>query len=142
MALPKQQSQPEPVRFLVVEDEPLIGLDLVTLLEDAGFEVAGPAPSLAAAATEAERVRPHAALVDVNLIDGATGPEIARRLAEAHGTRSVFLTGNPELAEPGAAVGLIRKPYRVEVVAEAALWLAALVRGETPPRPPGVAAVG
>lgn len=126
----------------MVEDEPLIGLDLVTLLEDAGYEVAGPAPTLAAALAEAERFRPQAALVDVNLDDGPTGPEIARRLTALHGARCVFLTGNPELAETGAAEGLIRKPYRVEAVVEAAAWLAALVLGDRRERPAGVDTVG
>lgn len=132
----------EPVRFLVVEDEPLIGLDLVTLLEDAGYEVAGPAPSLAEALAQADAFKPQAALVDVNLVDGPTGPEIARRLAALHGVRCLFLTGNPELADAGAADGLIRKPYKIEVVAEAAAWLAALALGEPRERPAGVAEVG
>lgn len=142
MAVPLAKRSSERPRFLVVEDEPLIGLDLVTLLEDAGYEVAGPATTLHAALAEAERFRPHAALVDVNLDDGPTGPEIARRLFAQHGARCVFLTGNPELTEAGAAEGLIRKPYRVEAVAEAAAWLAALVLGERRDRPAGVDAIG
>lgn len=32
-------------RILVVEDEPVIGMDLVELAETLGFEVAGPATS-------------------------------------------------------------------------------------------------
>lgn len=141
MGQPLQKTVPDPVRFLVVEDEPLIGLDLVTLLEEAGYAVAGPAPTLAAALAQADGFRPQAALVDVNLDDGPTGPEIARRLVAVHGARCVFLTGNPELAEAGAVEGLIRKPYRVEAVAEAAAWLAALALGERRERPAGVAAV-
>jgi CheY-like chemotaxis protein len=142
LASPPATSTPEPVRFLVVEDEPLIGLDLVTLLEDAGYVVVGPITTLAQALAEAEAFRPHAAFVDVNLEDGPTGPEVARRLADRHGARCLFLTGNPELAEAGAADGLIRKPYRVEAVAEAAAWLAALALGDLRDRPAGVDAVG
>lgn len=115
-----------------MEDEPLIGLDLVVTLQDAGYEVAGPAPDLTTALREADRFRPHAAFVDVNLDDGPTGPEVARALYSDYGTRSVFLTGNPELTRTGAAEGLLRKPYRASSLLETAGWLSAGATGDRP----------
>lgn len=135
MTEPRRKSETEPVRFLVVEDEPLIGLDLVTLLEDRGYAVIGPVADLAHALAEAELHQPQAAFVDVNLADGPTGPTVATELTQRHGTRCVFLTGNPELASGGAALGLFRKPYRVEAVAVVADWLAALTADPDAPRP-------
>ncbi|MCM0753538.1 hypothetical protein DEA98_28765 (plasmid) [Brucella pseudogrignonensis] len=50
------------------------------------------------------------AFVDVNLIDGATGPEIGRRLA-ADGVTVVFMPGNPEQLDSGVggALGVINR---------------------------------
>src|SRR5947209_14372115 len=56
-------------RFLVVEDEYVIAADLTASLEALGAEVAGPAPSVAAALTllESEGDRLDGAVLDVNL---------------------------------------------------------------------------
>jgi hypothetical protein len=43
------------------------------------------------------------ALVDVNLVDGPTGPEIGRDLAR-RGCSVIFMTGNPECVENGVEV--------------------------------------
>lgn len=123
----------ERVRLLIVEDEALIGLDLATLLETAGYAVSGPAPDLAAAMRLAEEDRPDVAFVDLNLADGMTGPEVARRLRESFGVRSVFLTGNPEAVPgDGRADGLMRKPFSEDSIVEAANWLSLLARGGQP----------
>ncbi len=55
--------------------------------------------------------RAEVALVDVNLVDGATGPEIGKRLA-ADGVTVVFMTGNPEQLGTGieGTLGVISKP--------------------------------
>ena len=61
-------------RVLIVEDEFLIALDLEATVENMGMEVAG----LATNKEQALQLAPLAdvAFVDVNLSDGATGPEI------------------------------------------------------------------
>lgn len=55
--------------------------------------------------------RAEVAFVDVNLIDGATGPEIGKRLA-ADGVTVVFNAGNPEQLGTGieGTLGVILKP--------------------------------
>jgi len=52
---------------LVVEDMPLVAMELEQVLRDAGFEVVGPAPSLAEALALARSARLDAAVLDVNL---------------------------------------------------------------------------
>jgi DNA-binding response OmpR family regulator len=54
-------------RVLVVEDEFLIAMDLAGLLQGAGFGVAGPVSSVAAALDCIHAERPDAAILDVSL---------------------------------------------------------------------------
>ncbi|MBB6165225.1 hypothetical protein HNQ72_005071 [Rhizobium wenxiniae] len=59
-----------------------------------GYHVA----AVAASRADVARVSgvPDIALVDVNLLDGATGPEIGRNLV-LNGSTVVFMTANPEV---------------------------------------------
>lgn len=52
---------------LVVEDEPLIALDIQMMLEDHGYGVQGPAGSVEAALALLDRARPDLAVLDLNL---------------------------------------------------------------------------
>lgn len=53
--------------ILVVEDQVLIALDLAGTLEDEGYRVLGPAPTVAAALRLLGQERPDAAVLDMNL---------------------------------------------------------------------------
>jgi DNA-binding response OmpR family regulator len=69
-------------RVLIVEDEFFIALDIGQQLEDAGFEVVGPAPSVAKALDLVEEQGCDVAVLDVNL-GGETSEPVARKLQEA-----------------------------------------------------------
>ncbi|PZM09676.1 response regulator [Rhizobium tubonense] len=103
-------------KVLIVEDEMLIALDLEDMVESNGMSVAGIANDMVHAMAAA----PFAdiALVDVNLSDGATGPEIGRMLAEKFGIAVIFMTANPEMVAEGVAgtLGVVRKPVAPRVV--------------------------
>ncbi|MGE7204241.1 response regulator [Sphingomonas sp. NPDC019816] len=104
---------------LIVEDEIFVALDLERILTDAGYQVAG----IAADSRTAFEVAPNCAFafVDVNLRDGATGPEIARRIAQDHGVKIVFVTANPaQIAPDIQALGYIRKPFSEQAILAAA----------------------
>jgi CheY-like chemotaxis protein len=60
----------------------------------------------------AEAERPDAALIDMNLRDGMTGPAICRALTEG-GVRAAFVTGNSEHvpADRAGAVAVVNKPF-------------------------------
>ncbi len=108
-----------PKTALIVEDEIFVALDLERILIDAGYTVAG----IAADADTAMRVAPGCtfAFVDVNLRDGATGPEIAQRIHQQYGVRVVFVTANPsQIEDPAGALGYIRKPFSDEAILAAA----------------------
>lgn len=68
-------------RVLVVEDEPLIGMDVVASLEDAGAEVEGPIATIEEACEIIRNGHFDAALVDANLHGHPVG-EVAAALAE------------------------------------------------------------
>ena len=80
-------------RILIVEDEMLVAMDLESILADSGFEPVG----IAADLTTAEEYFDQSidlALVDLNLRDGLTGPQIGKLLG-ARGVTVLFLTANP-----------------------------------------------
>jgi len=78
-------------RILVVEDEPLIGMDIVAALEDAGATVEGPVASIKETCAVIASSDFEAALVDANLHGKPVGP-IAEALTE-HGVPFAFATG-------------------------------------------------
>lgn len=86
-------------RVLIVEDDPLIAIDLQHVIHDLGYETSGIANSF----ESAKRLAPHSdlALVDVNLVDGATGPRIGQFLAGEFGISVVMVTANPEALADG-----------------------------------------
>jgi DNA-binding response OmpR family regulator len=78
-------------RVLVVEDDFLIGLELATILTDAGADVVGPFQTVQSALAEVEDGKLSAAILDIRLGDGTVEP-VARRLAE-HEVPFLFYTG-------------------------------------------------
>lgn len=108
-----------PATALIVEDEIFVALDLERILTDAGYHVA----AIAADSASALDAAPGCALafVDVNLRDGRTGPDVARRIAHEHGVKVVFVTANPsQIGDPDDALGYIRKPFSERAILAAA----------------------
>jgi len=98
-------------QILIVEDQFLIAM----AIEDAVIELGHHVVGIASNRTDAEKLgdRVDIAFVDVNLLDGPTGPEIGRQLA-LQGCSVIFMTGNPEIVASGVegALGVISKPVR------------------------------
>lgn len=99
-------------RILVVEDDALLGLDIVEQLENAGFEVIGPAISVAKAFRMMEEAGCDAAVLDVNL-----GKETAEPVAielRARGTPFIVLSGYSSDQHPPGFRGApsLSKPAR------------------------------
>jgi CheY-like chemotaxis protein len=106
-------------RIMIVEDEIIVAMDLEATLEDFGFESVGIAADMPAAYRLAA-TNPDVALVDVNLRDGPTGPEIGERLAREFGVTVVFMTANPCMLKNGVpgAIGVLSKPYDARNIKE------------------------
>jgi DNA-binding response OmpR family regulator len=97
--------------ILIVEDEMLVALEMQSILEDHGYQVAGIAVDLQSAMAFADGSI-DLALVDLNLRDGLTGPQIGKRLASEHNSGVLFVTANPKLLGDGIAgtIGVLTKP--------------------------------
>jgi DNA-binding response OmpR family regulator len=120
-----------PARILIVEDEMLVALELENVLLDLGHEPLGIVPDVQAAELYFDEAI-DLALVDLNLRDGLTGPEIGARLGEK-GVTVVFITANPALLGRGivGAIGVITKPTDEDTVKAAIDYALGVREGRT-----------
>jgi len=104
-------AKPGAIKVLIVEDEFLVALQLEDIVVGAGHSVLGIVADRASAGTVREA--PQVALVDVNLRDGPSGPEIARQLSRLYGTAIIYVTANPDQIDQPAptAIGVVQKPF-------------------------------
>lgn len=124
--------------LLIVEDEILVACHMQDILEDEGYKVAGIAPDLRSA--EQFIGRPiDLALIDLNLRDGLTGPQIGRAFS-ANGVPVIFVTANPAQVVEGIerVIGVLTKPTDEIVLIEAVNYALKCVKGEHPMPPPGL----
>jgi DNA-binding response OmpR family regulator len=82
-------------RILIVEDENFLAMELMWIVEDAGYSVVGPERSVAETRQVLASKRVDLALLDISLGDGMVFP-IARML-DTLGIPFVFITSNPAL---------------------------------------------
>lgn len=110
-------------RLLVIEDEPLIGMDIIAALEDAGADVEGPVASIDEACALIERLRFDGALVDANL-RGQPVDAIAIALS-ARNVPFAFATGYGKdgLPQGFRDIPILSKPFGPEQVVAAAIRL-------------------
>jgi CheY-like chemotaxis protein len=102
--------------ILIVEDDPILSLDLAELLEEWKYAVCGIAGNAAQAVALAAKHRPHLALVDVGLSGDIDGAELALRLRREFSLPSIIVTGSlsSELearVRPARPAGFLSKPY-------------------------------
>jgi len=99
------------LRLLVLEDEPLIGLDITETLQQAGAAAVDLARSVAAARDcLGAGASPHIALLDIIVPDGPPF-DLARELI-SRGTVVVFATGYGSGLPPDLAhCALLEKPF-------------------------------
>ncbi len=103
-------------RVLIVEDEPIIALDLAGRLERLGYEIVGRVESADDALESARRDSPDLVLMDIRLGEGGDGVAAANKLRETVGSPVLFVTahGDPRtVAETrdAGAFGILLKPF-------------------------------
>ncbi len=120
----------EPLRVLIVEDEALLLMQLETTVEDEGHDIVGTAMSSGEAIALARLVEPDLAFIDLQLLDGPTGVDVARHLRAAEKTMVVFITANatriPQDYE--GAVGIVSKPFSQAGITATIRFLTACTR--------------
>lgn len=129
-------------QILIVEDELLIACEMEGILEDHGYHCVGMASDLPAAARYFEEPL-DLALVDLNLRDGLTGPQIGERLTRS-GVRVIFVTANPALLGEGiaGAVGVLTKPTDEDTLIAAVRFALGEVAGSALKPPPSLKLFG
>ncbi len=122
--------------ILIVEDEALIALQIEAFLEIAGYQVAGLADSIDGALQIAMASKPELAVVDVNLIGGDSGIELAYKLRE-QGIHVLLATGNcPPSLSSNVAIGCLSKPFYALELAAAVEIAFQIVKGDMVGTPP------
>lgn len=96
-------------KVLVVEDEIFVAIEIESVLQELGHRPVGIAADSRRAlelAKEAEL-----AFVDLNLVDGPTGIELGKRLAD-EGITVLYMTANPSQLGSGVpgTIGVLPKP--------------------------------
>ncbi len=81
------------LRVVIFEDEPMIALDVQEAVENAGHTMCGIFKDSSAAEAIAAEVKPDLAIIDLNLIDGATGADLAKFFHD-RGCEIIVFSGN------------------------------------------------
>ena len=116
---------------LIIEDEPLIAMDLEALMEDLGHHVIGIARTHAEAIELATGKDIGLVLADIQLADGSSGLDAVNELLESIEVPVIFITAFPERLLTGQRAEptyLVTKPFKASLVA--ALASQALFFGE------------
>ena len=106
-------------RVLIIEDEPIIALDLTRLARELGHDVVGVAATRSEAVALAQQTRPGLVLADVRLADGSSGMDAAADILRSFDLPVIFITAFPEHLLTGdrpEPAFLITKPFREETV--------------------------
>jgi CheY-like chemotaxis protein len=99
---------------LIIEDEPVIAMDIEGLVNGCGHRVVGVATTEAEAVAMAKRTRPGLILADINLGSGGDGSSAVSRIIRSHHVPVIFVTAYPERLLTGEAAEpafVITKPF-------------------------------
>ncbi len=105
--------------ILIIEDEPLIALDLESLVESLGHRVSGMARTHREAVAAAQRQRPGLVLADIQLADGSSGLDAVNEILLDFDVPVIFITAFPErllTGERPEPTFLIAKPFETNTV--------------------------
>jgi DNA-directed RNA polymerase specialized sigma24 family protein len=106
-------------RVLIIEDEPMIALDLEGIVEGLGHDVIAVARTHADAVRAAQRETPGLVLADIQLADGSSGLDAVNQMLQAFSVPVIFITAYPDRLLTGSRpepAFLITKPYQPETV--------------------------
>ncbi len=107
-------SAPVPASILIIEDEPVISLDLAQLIGEMGHTVLAVARTHKEAVAAVKESRPALILADVHLADDSSGIEAVAEILEMFDVPTVFITAFPERLLTGDGhepAYLITKPF-------------------------------
>ena len=104
---------------LVIEDEPIIALDIAGIVRDLGHTVVGIAASQAEAITVARARRPGLVLADIHLGEGGSGLNAVNEILRSIDVPVIFVTAYPErllTGERPEPTYLVTKPFEPDTL--------------------------
>jgi DNA-directed RNA polymerase specialized sigma24 family protein/CheY-like chemotaxis protein len=104
---------------LIIEDEPLIAIDIETIVESLGHRVHGIARTHGESIALFKSGSPGLVLADIQLADGSSGLDAVNELLKLREVPVIFITSFPErllTGERPEPTFLLTKPYRPETV--------------------------
>jgi CheY-like chemotaxis protein len=104
---------------LIIEDEPIIAMDLETIVRDLGHDVTGVAVTRDEAVSQAKARRPGLVLADIQLADDSSGIDAVRDILAEFTVPVIFITAFPErllTGERPEPTFLITKPFQRSTV--------------------------
>ena len=122
-------------RVLIIEDEPMIAMDIETIVRDLGHEVTGVAVTRDEAVALAMEDRPGLVLADIQLADDSSGIDAVKDILAEFEVPVIFITAFPErllTGERPEPTFLITKPFQRSTV-KAAISQALFFNGNTLP---------
>jgi CheY-like chemotaxis protein/DNA-directed RNA polymerase specialized sigma24 family protein len=112
------RAQP-PTRVLIIEDEPVIALDVARIVEGSGHSVTGIATTHREAVELARAEPPGLVLADIQLSDDSSGIEAVKEILEHYQVPVIFITAFPDrllTGERPEPTFLITKPFDPEIL--------------------------
>jgi CheY-like chemotaxis protein len=106
-------------KVLIIEDEPVIAMDIAGIVESLGHEVVGVAGRQAEAVELARKHHPGLVLADVQLQDGDSGIVTVQEIMRSMDAPVIFVTGFPERLLTGDRVEpafIVTKPFDPETL--------------------------
>jgi DNA-directed RNA polymerase specialized sigma24 family protein/CheY-like chemotaxis protein len=106
-------------RVLIIEDEPIIAMDIETIVRDLGHDVTGVAVTRDEAVALAREDRPGLVLADIQLADDSSGIDAVKDILSEFQVPVIFITAFPErllTGERPEPTFLITKPFQRSTV--------------------------
>jgi len=105
--------------ILIIEDEPLIAMDIEEMVESLGHRVVGTARTHAEAVALFGKTRPKMVLADIQLADGSSGIDAVNEILSSTSVPVIFITAFPErllTGERPEPAFLVTKPFNPDMV--------------------------
>lgn len=115
----REISQQVATDIMIIEDEPLIAMDIEQLVESLGHRVTGIARTHEEAVKLFNRSSPRMVLADIQLADGSSGIDAVNEMLKTGSIPVIFITAFPErllTGERPEPAFLVTKPFNPDMV--------------------------
>ena len=115
----REVSRQVATEILIIEDEPLIAMDIEQMVLDLGHSVTGIARTRDEAVALFEKTQPKMVLADIQLADGSSGIDAVNDILDTASIPVIFITAFPErllTGERPEPAFLVTKPFNPDMV--------------------------